>query len=275
MRLFERLLELPRNHKIDHKIVSGALTQPAGAEQTTPQSTPARDAYSLGDYESALKTTLDPGLRAMVLMQLGRLEEAEDILVPAVCMYAKLPAEAGLSHQAVDLNLMLADVLMERERYAEAIECLEQALSLVPGRAAIWRSLAETWLRRGDSTAEALRCARKALEMESQGSAPSGTAGETSLAQAHATLAWAVGVHQHDAVEVVRLAGKVEFPAYAPSTAIAQAHFALAMAWNALNDVTRVRICYEKAARIDPNGIWGRRAAARASADTAPVSVAS
>jgi len=79
-----------------------------------------------------------------------------------------------------------------------------------------------------------------------------------------ATLAWAVAVHTHDATEVDRLSEEVALPGITPACAKAQVDYHFGKAWVELGDSRKSSLYFELAARTDPNGIWGRAAAAEA-----------
>jgi tetratricopeptide (TPR) repeat protein len=215
------------------------------------------DAYIRGDYEDALEIArglFDDFFTGNLLMQLGRFAEAEQLLRRAVS-HEKEPRLAALA------NTVLGQLLMRQQNYERAQECFEAALRLWPDRGSTHRDMAEVWLRRGGSPAEALRWARLAVEKERAGEGVSADTKRTNLSEDLATLAWAVAADSGDAAEVERLCAEaVGLCGTDPVTLTAQVHCHCGLAYTALRDEVKKVRHFEEAVRVDPNGVWGREA---------------
>jgi tetratricopeptide (TPR) repeat protein len=121
-------------------------------------------------------------------------------------------------------------------------------------------SEAEEILRRGDSSAEALRWARLAVEKEKAGPGLSQDSKELCLAEDFSTLAGAVAVHSHDGAEVDRLCQEIAFPAITPRSSLSMSSFLFGKAWAALGNTTESAAHFEAAIQRDPKGLWTREA---------------
>jgi tetratricopeptide (TPR) repeat protein len=137
--------------------------------RTTTAMNAAVAAYRTGDYATALQKAggLKDGssktpeycfFRGAMLHHLGKLGEAE------VSLREGLPLETDPHQRALVYNT-LASVLMDQERYTEAIAFFENAGRAWPDRGANHRGIAEVWLRQEREPAEALDHARQAVEM--------------------------------------------------------------------------------------------------------------
>jgi tetratricopeptide (TPR) repeat protein len=219
------------------------------------------DAYRLGDYETGLRASAalqsaDEAsyyfFHGSMLTQLGRFQEAERDLRKC----ASLPQDGPLTAIAYS---SLGQLLVESERYDEAMKCFETSLRHDPQRGASDRDIACAWLRRGKA-AEALKSARAAVEKE-RGSTLPAEAGDLNLREALATLAWAVASTSHDRGEVDHLAAEAAPPerTCAPASC-AEVHVNLGKAYAALGDAHTCERHFAEAARVDPNGLWGRAA---------------
>ncbi len=218
---------------------------------------PESAAYRVGDYEKAKSLASDPFMQAEMLIQLDRAAEAEQILR----QMAKTEQNPKL---LVLIHSQLGQLLMRQKRYDQAMECFQTALPNWPERGSSYRNIAEWWLRRGESPAEALRWARMAVEKEQSSPGLSDDSKGICLGEDLATLAWAVAVKSHDAAEVERLSEQVAFPATTPVSAQAMSFCMFGYAWTELGDPTRAAVYFDLAAKRDPKGVWGREAASLA-----------
>ena len=218
---------------------------------------PMMAAFIRGDYATAKSLAHDPFFQALIAMQLGHIDEAEQRL-RALAQSVDQPQPGAL------IQSVLGEVLLEQKRFDEAMECFQAALRLWPERGTTYRQIAEMWLRRGDNSQEALRWARLALEKEKGGPGLSEDSKSICLGEDLATLAWAVAVHTHDATEVDRLCDEVSMPAITPASTRAQTGYQFGKAWAALGDPAKSAMYFQHAADLDPNGLWGRAAAALA-----------
>lgn len=212
-------------------------------------------AYLKGDYQTAFFRAVDPFFKGMMMMQMGQLGPAEQIL-QQVAASSKEPRLGAIA------NSVLGQVLVEEKQYDRAMECLRTAQILWEVRGFAERRMAELWLRRGGNSAEALRLARRGLEKERSFEGLSPDSRNMNLRETTATLAWAVAVESHDAAEVDRLLAEANsIPAVdhpVDTTALMHLHFGYAYA--ALGDMDKSVHHLDEAARIDPNGLAGRAA---------------
>ena len=218
---------------------------------------PMTRAYRSGQYEQALALAMDPFLRAEMLIQLGRSSEGEQAL-RQIAQTEQNPKALAL------IQSQIGQVLLRQQRYDEAMECFQTAIRHWPERGSGYRNLAEWYLRRGDNPAEALRMARLAIEKEKAGPGLSEDSKALNLAEQSSVLAWAISVNSHDGAEVDRLCQGVAFPAIAPVSSLAMSGVFFGKAWAILGDIRQSAAQFEHAARIDPNGVWGREAASMA-----------
>jgi tetratricopeptide (TPR) repeat protein len=244
-------------------------------------------AYRKGDYATALKTTeqiQETGnirsylnLRGGVLMQLGQLDEAERLLTQAVAMAPLSESRVqgrgirgGIAALGKEIRLSalhrscLGALYIERGRYKEAMECFEASLRDWPGHGPFHARMAEVCLRRGDAPAEALKWATLAVEEDRTGKAVSQETHGMNLSESLGTLAWATAVASKDRAQVDRVVDEaIKLAARCSVPTSAQVHFESGLAYTALDDRERGRQYWEEAARIDPQGRWGRAARAK------------
>jgi tetratricopeptide (TPR) repeat protein len=217
------------------------------------------EAYRRGDYAGAIQASMgmDPYFHGAMLMQLGRFDEAQQWLeqVTATQKETRLLALA---------NSTLGQLCLQQQHYDEAQKRFQTALSLWPDRASTHRDLAELHLRR-DNLSEGLHWAHLAVEKERAGEGVTPETQKTNLCEELATLAWAVAANSHDRSEVDRLAAEaLDLAANNPVSSTAQIHFQVAQAYGLLGDTATSGRHFEEAARVDPNGLWGRAAQALA-----------
>lgn len=225
--------------------------------------------YRRGDYEAALKAAegfLRDGkvtraycfYRGSMLENLGRLEEAEVWLR----RHIDLCENEGEKRFLAIAFTKLGRVLLEAGRYDEARECFETSRIHFPGRSSGYQSMAEWYLRRGDAPAEAVRWAKLAMERE-RADRTSAELHRLNLGEILATLAWATAADTHSIREVTALVEQARASvgtSNVQSTALVQ--YQSGRAFAELGDTQRARERYREAARIDPQGKWGRAAKA-------------
>ena len=256
IRLIEWILELILNFRMAEKNLRTAMNQHnAGPHVTMMQ------AFVRGEYQHALaiSAAAQHGVNVGVfdgalLMQIGRLNEAERMISQALTSETE-PRSTALAH------CCLGEVYLFQHQYDKALSCYNSALSLWPERGGTYRAIAEVGLRRGEDPSVVLQWARLAVEKEkaSQGVAPMTKV--MNLGAELATLAWAVAVSSRNAPEVERLLAEADsFGAGIPVSSMAQVHVYSAMAYAALGNDAKRAHHLEAAARVDPNGVWGRAA---------------
>jgi tetratricopeptide (TPR) repeat protein len=245
---------------------SPATLRYLAARQATVDS--VMEAHRRGDYATALERAegfrIDGNItadycfhRGGALRQLGRNDEAEKWLRRRVAMPLDDKRKA-LSYS------VLGHVLLSEQRYEEAMDCFTTCLRLWPERGSSRRNVAEAFLRRGDRPGEALKWAREAVAKErtvhpsSEGLHRVHT---LNLSEQLATLAWAVAVNTRDRAEVDSL--MAEAVALVGDQSVESAglvHCQAGHAYAALGDTCESERYFEIAARIDPQGRWGREA---------------
>lgn len=252
------------------EVIFGAITRPImkkaraygremGRNNPNASSEIMLNLFRVGDYRNTLAMCnigasvgqdLDV-FKAHVLMQLGQLEEAVRILTVAV-------KQQKNSQLAALANCTLGEVYLVQDRLDAAFEAYNTALQLWPERGAIYRNLAEVWLRR-NNRAETLRCARLAVGMERASPGVTPEAKASNLAAALAVLACAVAGASGDVPEVRQLASEAAGHCGGIAvTGVAQTHFYCAVAFKAIGDSAKSMEHLELAARVDPHGAWGR-----------------
>jgi tetratricopeptide (TPR) repeat protein len=264
IRLIEWILELVLNFRMAEKNLERAMSQHHAGPQVT-----MMQAFIRGDYQQALaiSAAAQHGVNVGVfdgalLMQIGRLNEAERMISQALASETE-PRSTALAH------CCLGEVYLFQHQYDKALSCYNSALSLWPERGGTYRAIAELGLRRGEDPFVVLQWAHLAVEKEkaSQGIVPMTKV--ANLSAELATLAWAVAASSRNAPEVDSLVAEADsFCAGIPVTSIAQAHVYCAMAYAALGNEAKSAQHFDAAARIDPNGAWGREAQQQAVAAT-------
>jgi tetratricopeptide (TPR) repeat protein len=228
--------------------------------------------YRLGDYQAALEAAegfRDDGeitaeycfFRGASLSHLGRLEEAETWLRRNIALHT---AAGDKRRLAIGLT-SLGNVLLRAGHYDEAKKCFQDSIRTAPDRGSGYRSLAELCLVRGGDPAEAAGLAKLAVQREQADKVHSASLRNLNLGEDLATLAWAIAAELHDAAQVARLAdAAIAGVGDTNVQSTAQVHYHLGCAFAELGDLATSAGHYEEAARIDPQGHWGRAARSRA-----------
>ena len=225
------------------------------------------EAYRRGDYATALeradvlKETGEMAsyclYRGSLLMQLGREQEAEGWMRRRLEMISDARLKA-LSYGD------LGHALMMLQRYDDAMDAFTACLKLWPERPSSYRNVAEYWLRRGERSVEALKWAMQAVERQRAEQPDSDEARqvhEVSLAEQLTTLAWAIAVNDGDDSEVNDLVEEAVALAGGQTVdSTAMVHYQAGLAYAALHEAGKSEQHFEEAARVDPQGRWGREA---------------
>lgn len=238
-----------RTARLHHTAIDGILT-----------------AYRNGDYQSALHIAEsmkgDPTLAdsyffftGTMMMNLGRFQEAERRLRQNLTVVPDEKRRA-LAHSS------LGQLLLELQRYDEALECFHTSLQYWPDRGSSHRDLAEACLRKGGH-ADAVKWARLAVQedrdqLETSNSPALEDVANINLAEDLSTLAWAVAADSGDSAQVDRLVNEAESLSFTAASPKAQVQCHAGRAYLALGDSVRSEHHFSEAARIDPNGLWGR-----------------
>jgi tetratricopeptide (TPR) repeat protein len=224
------------------------------------------DAYRRGDYEEALRRSEGLKLlgevtaaycfhRGANLGHLGRLDEAEVWLRRNIGMHEE---DGRTQLQAIGFTA-LGQLMLQAARYQEAEECFEKSIALWPDRGNGYRYMAELCLLRGDASTDALRWAERAVSCEKASTESSAEILKWNLGEQLATLAWATAVASHDTTAVALLAGEAVASVEGGGTeSTAQVEYQLGCAFTQLGDQQTAAQHYGEAARVDPNGHWGR-----------------
>ena len=252
----EWLIELILNFRIAEKNLKIAMNQHNAGPQVT-----MIQAFMKGEYQHALaiSSAAQRGVNVGVfdgslLMQIGRLNEAERMIAEALASETE-PKSTALA------QCVLGDVYLFQHQFDKALACYNSALSLWPERGGTYRAIAEVGLRRGEDPSVVLQWARLAVEKEKTSQGIVAMTKVANLGAELATLAWAVAASSHNSSEVESLVAEADsFGAGIPVSSIAQVHVYSAMAYAALGNEAKRAQHLEAAARVDPNGVWGREA---------------
>lgn len=223
-----------------------------------------------GDYESALQACEGLEVRGKVtrpycffrgtnLSHLGRLEEAEVWLRRNIAMHQKDWYKRDL---AIGFTA-LGEAMLQAGRYDDAQQSFEASLTHFPQRGSDYRCMAELCLLRRDNPVEPLRLAKLAIEHDQVDLSLSLEGRRTIVGEAQATLAWATATGTHNPSEVARLVAEAVDSVgerYVPATALVR--YQSGRAYAELGDFQASTQHYEEAARLDPQGNWGRAARA-------------
>lgn len=222
-------------------------------------------AYRAADYATALEKTesLKDGpsktaeycfFHGTMQRHLGMLAEAEASLREG------LPLEENPRQRALVFNT-LASVLMDQERFPEAIAFYENAGRAWPGRGASLRGIAEVWLHQGREFPEALEQARQAVQIDRNATGMKKEALDSRLGEDLGVLAWALAANGKPVQEVesalteaFRLCGSTTKPV------LAELHYHAGRAYSALHEAEKSQEHFRHAAEIDLQGQIGRKA---------------
>jgi len=229
------------------------------------------DAYRRGDYRAALDAAQsmkdNPQLAAsyfffsgIMLMNLGRFQEAEQLL-------RRHLTAAPDDKRAALANSSLGHLLVELERYDEAMDCFQASLRHWPNRGSAHRDIAEACLRRGGPVSEAFNWAQLAVQEDRARDNPTGSPQmqevcDINLAEDLATLAWAVAAGSRDRAQVDRLVDEAVSLVGTSASPAALVRCHAGLAYCALGDAAKSDEHFREAIRIDPHGLRGRSARA-------------
>lgn len=222
-------------------------------------------AYRTGDYATALdlaeglkdgssKTAEYCFFRGTMLHHLGKLAAAEESLREGLSL------EENPRQRALVFNT-LASVLMDQERFPEAIAFYENAGRAWPDRGASCRGIAEVWLYQGREFLEALEQAQRAVDIDRKATGMKKEALDSRLGEDLGVLAWALAANAKPVQEVesalteaFHLCGSVSTPV------LAELHYHAGRAYSELHEAEKSRQHFRHAAEIDLQGQVGRKA---------------
>ena len=222
-------------------------------------------AYRNGDYEGALRIiegakgkSLEESaylyFRGAMLHHLGRLPEAQASLRKGI------PLEEHRQWKALAQGTPGA-VLMDQERYPEAIAVLENSVKAWPDRGSSHRVIAELWLRQNRELGTALDEARHALEIDRAARGLPQQSLDSRVGEDLATLAWAEAANGASVAAVEGMLSEAAPLCARQAKAIqAQFHYHAGRAYQLLNLPEKSAEQFGWAAEIDPHGQYGRTA---------------
>lgn len=222
-------------------------------------------AYRDGDYATALdraeglkdgssKTAEYCFFRGSMLQHLGKLAEAEASLREG------LPMEENPQQRALVFNT-LASVLMDQQRFPEAIAFYENAGRAWPGRGASCRGIAEVWLYQGREFAEALEQAQRAVDIDRKATGMKKEALDSRLGEDLGVLAWALAANGKPVQEVdSALTEAFHLCGSSSKPVLAELHYHAGRAYSELHETEKSREHFRHAAEIDLQGQVGRKA---------------
>jgi len=232
--------------------------------------------YRRGDYEAALRgsekfwhrgqvTVHYCFYRGSILAYLGRLEEAEIWLRRNIAMRDEEPVP-GKEKQRRLLAIgytCLGELMLQAGRFDEAGECFEKSIRHVPERGSCYLGMAELCLMRRDNPAEALRWAKRGIACEEVDPITSREVRAVNLGKGTAILAWATAAYSRSASDMASLVTEaINSVGNSSVSSTARVHYHSGCAWAELGDLQASALQYQKAAKLDPQGEWGRAARA-------------
>ena len=218
-------------------------------------------AFRMGDYQVALKRAdgLPKAshdylfLRGLVLHKLGKLDDALMSLDRAAIM-------EGLNKQQIAQNYLgLGMVLRDKGMTDESVLCFEESLKNHPDQGSYYRAMSTAWLLGGIRSADAVQKAQFSVNLENRLQVSSPDSLNMSLCESVSVLAWAHAVNTKDEWEV----GKLEREAKAllditNKPAAGLVYFSFGKAYFALGKLAQSSESFEKAAKVEPQGNYGR-----------------
>jgi len=215
----------------------------------------ARRAMWCGDYDRALLwvTPLGPfagDLRARILALAGQSE-------PAARIFRKHAAKARTPSARASALSLLADTLLDQELYAEAKECLDQAMQLDIGQGGPCNEMASWYLRQGIEPQKALELVEQAIAAQER-AFPQYT--RALLPIRLVNKAWALSLlgRPHEAEATIEEALRLARFRVAASWGFV--YWTAGMAFAAMGEPVKAREHFELACKIDPHGNYGKRA---------------
>jgi len=195
-------------------------------------------------------------LRADVLREAGRYEEAEGILRRLVDQVAgKKVTKIMRVKTCLDLE-DLGNVLMETGRFEEAQRCFRSAARRYSSHSTWATGMAEALLRQGIFPQSALAHVDRALNLYQQGDERI-TSGSR-LGVILATKAWALAACGREAEAQEAFGAALKSPVRKTKGPLAQVHYKGGMAFLALSDHRGAEEHFRRGAELDPAGRWGR-----------------
>jgi len=223
-------------------------------------------AYREGEYEAALRHV--EGLREVeflrapyyffrgsLLHQLGKLEEAEASLRQG------LPLEKDAKQRALVCNT-IGSVLLDQQRFREALSFKELAVQICPERGSNLRGVAEVWLFQGLETAKALSYAKQAVDIDRNERSASRDVSDMRLGEDLVVLAWAMALDSGYALTPEPLLSEALPMCIATNSKpiLAHFHYYAGKTYRALESGEKALENFVRATQIDRQGRYGRLA---------------
>jgi tetratricopeptide (TPR) repeat protein len=219
----------------------------------------SRRALLRADYDQALllmhrmKALAKHEFQGTILALAGRPEEAEEIV-------GKLASEACEPMERARRLTLLAEILMDQGRYAQAKETLEEAVRMNVGLGSTCNALAEWYLLQGIEP-------QQALDLVEQANTALGSAALKSSVRnaiiafrfATKSLALARLGRHPEAESAIMEAFRIADAKFVPGMALL--HWHAGMAFVAMGQPSKAGDHFQEAAAIDAQGKYGKRAA--------------
>lgn len=193
-------------------------------------------------------------LKGTVLMFAGRDQEAEAALRESISR------EPSSFHKSLGL-VNLGYTLLDRARYDEAREALEESIRLRPDGAVAYSSLAEVYLRQGIQPDKALGLVNRGIEYKCNSETQAGVDPHI-LGYLFANRAWALALlgRTEDAAEALDEARKYSNVKVKPGAA--GVHYRIGRVLLALKQSAEAAQEFRQTRAIDPHGMYARLAEA-------------
>jgi tetratricopeptide (TPR) repeat protein len=217
----------------------------------------AQRAMWRGDYDRTLLWlapfgSLAEKSRALTLALAGRSKPAETIFRKRVDR-ARTP-----SARARELTL-LADTLLNQDLFGQAKECLDQAMQLDIGHGGPCNEMASWYLRQGIEPQKALALVEQAIEAQKRALLQNPG---LLLPSRLANKAWALALLGRPREAEAAIEQAIGMPNSKLAASRAFVCWTAGMAFAAMGEKAKAREHFEQARQVDPQGNYGKRAAA-------------
>jgi tetratricopeptide (TPR) repeat protein len=195
-------------------------------------------------------------LRASVLKEAGRYEEAERILREVIDRTACAKVTNVTKVKTCLALEDLGDVLMETGRFEEAQQCFRDAARMDPYHSVWATGMAEALLRQGIFPQSALAHVERAINLFQRG--PERIISSPQRGAILATKAWALAACGHEVEALKAIDVALKSPARKSKGSLAQVHYKAGMSLLALSDHQGAEEHFACGVEVNPTGRWGR-----------------